>query len=605
MATSRAAGAQRRGVAASFLALTALLAAALGYFKISEGDVFWHLKTGQVILETGRLVRTNLFSSTYPDLPWHNMEWLHEVALAAAYNGSGWGGVAVMKAALAGLTATALFAALVRGSGAPGLAAAVCAVVLALSRFRLTERPHLFTLLFFALLVLLVETRRERGGGGLWAAAPLFALWSNIHPELVLGLVYLGAVGLGEWLDGRAGPPDAARPRWEGLAVAGLSAAATALNPEGIRVFLAPLAVKGIEETMSITEFGRSTLGNAPLFWLLLLASVAALLARGARRDWATLLPLAALAVLGFLYVRSTTSFALAAAPVVHRALASWGEGSRAARVAVRAGAAAVACAALLWTTTLDWRMPYRWGHGPDERRVPAAAADFLLANELPANLYNHYNQGGYLIFRLFPKIRVFQDTRYQPYPPRFLASLSEFHAGGELQRLYEEHGVNTALVRRGEYGLLYPADRWGVVFWDDEWCVLVRRAEPNRAVLDELEYRAFLPGSRNAAERNPMLLARAVTEMRRNNRERAAPSWRIHLETGVALGRLRDEAAAERELRAAAALAPGEAQVWAYLSLALALQGRRDEAAEAATRARGFGPDDEKVRRLLRGAGV
>jgi len=84
-------------------------AALLGHFKIIEPDVFWHLRTGQVILETGRLLRVNLFSAIYPDNPWHNLEWLHQVVLAAAYNLGGWGGVAILKSALVTATAAVSF----------------------------------------------------------------------------------------------------------------------------------------------------------------------------------------------------------------------------------------------------------------------------------------------------------------------------------------------------------------------------------------------------------------------------------------------------------------------------------------------------------------
>ena len=56
----------------------------LSLFKIEDPDAFWHLKAGQVMLETGSLIHVNLFSHTFPEHPWHNLEWLFQVALAAA-----------------------------------------------------------------------------------------------------------------------------------------------------------------------------------------------------------------------------------------------------------------------------------------------------------------------------------------------------------------------------------------------------------------------------------------------------------------------------------------------------------------------------------------
>ena len=41
----------------------------LSFTLTCDPDVPWHLKTGQVILERGALLRTNTFSSTWPDHP--------------------------------------------------------------------------------------------------------------------------------------------------------------------------------------------------------------------------------------------------------------------------------------------------------------------------------------------------------------------------------------------------------------------------------------------------------------------------------------------------------------------------------------------------------
>ena len=581
------------------LAVVLVAAGILCFFRIPDPDVFWHLKTGQVILETGRLIHTNLFSFTYPDFPWHNLEWLFEVVLALCYNTFGWGGVFGLKLVLVLATTALLARTLLRKSPAPLLAAAVIISLLALMRFRFTERPQVVTFLFFAVAIWAVE-RRHTAPRSLWLLPPLFALWSNMHPELTLSLVYMAATFAGDMIDGRRGTPQPAGSLRRELLVLGAATAATLANPEGWRVLLTPfvVAVTGADTTFQIFEFRPSTLAGNPLFYLFLGAAILLALLRRESRTWSSLLPLAALAILGVQHIRATTAFAMAAAPFLHGGLAPLFQTTSGSvrRWLPRVAAVTVAGAALAWTLLLDRNIIYRWGYGPDTNLFPIAAADFILANDVPPNLFNHYNLGGYLIQRLYPKMRVFQDGR-GPYPAEFLR-LMEHHDRGSLRELYDRHRINSALVGIAEYGLLFRADEWGVVFWDAGYTVLVRRSLANLPILERLEYRTFLPGAPLPQDRPGLLTA--VREMRRNQAERLGPDWRLAITTGLALLRLRDNAGAEAELLRATKLAPREPEVWAYLSVVRSLLGRGAEAAAAAARARELDPGLKRIGSII-----
>ncbi len=95
----------RHVVPAAAMVVAAL---ALAWFKVADQDVFWHLKVGEVILDTGRLVTTNVFSSLFPDHPWFNPEWGFQVLLANAYRQSGRLGMALLKLLLVAAMAVAL-----------------------------------------------------------------------------------------------------------------------------------------------------------------------------------------------------------------------------------------------------------------------------------------------------------------------------------------------------------------------------------------------------------------------------------------------------------------------------------------------------------------
>src|SRR4051794_1984720 len=65
----------------AFLALTFLL----GVFPLKDTDFWWHLRTGDLIRQTGRVPTTDLYTFTVPDHPWTDLHWGFQVALSLGY----------------------------------------------------------------------------------------------------------------------------------------------------------------------------------------------------------------------------------------------------------------------------------------------------------------------------------------------------------------------------------------------------------------------------------------------------------------------------------------------------------------------------------------
>src|SRR5215218_5575821 len=78
-----------------------LIPAALGSSGtiFNDGDVSWHIATGQWILDHGAIPRTDPFSFTWADRPWVPIEWLAEVVMAGAYRIAGYSGIAALATA--------------------------------------------------------------------------------------------------------------------------------------------------------------------------------------------------------------------------------------------------------------------------------------------------------------------------------------------------------------------------------------------------------------------------------------------------------------------------------------------------------------------------
>src|SRR6185369_4603728 len=96
-----------------------------------------------------------------------------------------------------------------------------------------TIRPQLFSLVTFALILDLQTRRDPPEPARFWVAAPLFAVWANLHGGWLLGLSELGLWLAVEMVTARRGWRQRA-----GLAAIGIACAlATLATPYGIELW--------------------------------------------------------------------------------------------------------------------------------------------------------------------------------------------------------------------------------------------------------------------------------------------------------------------------------------------------------------------------------
>jgi hypothetical protein len=92
-----------------FLGLLLIFAIVIGFTKISDHDVWWHLKTGEIILQTG-IPHTDIFSFTALGNQWVTHEWLAEVVLYFIYKLGGLTALIFLTAIVSSFMAFLVFA---------------------------------------------------------------------------------------------------------------------------------------------------------------------------------------------------------------------------------------------------------------------------------------------------------------------------------------------------------------------------------------------------------------------------------------------------------------------------------------------------------------
>ncbi len=468
--------------------------------EIRDSDFWWHLKTGQYMVETHSLPVPDPFAYTTAGAPFTNAgeavarhfnlthEWLAQIFLYAAYSAAGFPGVVALRAlllaafcGLAGLAAWRRSGSVHRGWMA-GLVVTAAVVPFAL------DRPQLFTYLFLALAVAILESRRR-----LWLLPALFAIWANCHGGFVLGWVVLAAYCaealIAPW---RSTPLPEARAVWVWSGAAFL---ASGINPNGFRAVQVLFLYRSSQLQSHLLEWARPALWPPPLFALLLAAATAVMVWQRRRvrvSDW---LLLAAFGVAACTAGRNTI-FAGFFAPVFLAAYIPW---KRVLPAAAGWAVAGALVAGIVWGTAAGEFFQLRAA----EWRYPSGAASFLVSHRVADRMFNTYEYGGYLMWRLWPDQRVFIDGRAlseQVFDDYARILYNHDDSGGKsAQQLLDQYGAGVIVMNAFEYStgtvyLLAPAladpaqTEWKLVYRDAQAMVWLRRPPAGVVPLNNLE---------------------------------------------------------------------------------------------------------------------
>ena len=184
------------------LALGALLAS--GIFMnvarsvaqlLREPDMWWHIKTGQMILTNGSVPHVDSFSHSFFGSPWIAKEWLAQVMYALSYNVAHWAGPLFFASFVVALTAWLIYHFLTQ-SLQPFFAAFLVLILLLMVQGVTVARPHLLTFpIAVALTWFMFDASRRCLRPPFWCLG-LIVVWANLHSSVPIALLIAGAAFL-------------------------------------------------------------------------------------------------------------------------------------------------------------------------------------------------------------------------------------------------------------------------------------------------------------------------------------------------------------------------------------------------------------------------
>ena len=394
-----------------------------------DPDTWWHLRTGETIVQQRQIPSTDTFSrhGIETGKPWLAYSWLFEVVLYGFYQVMGLPGIAVLRLTLVLAVALAIHRLIARRETRFPVAAALFGAALVAIGPLMSERPWLVTILFSTLLLDAVLDLRERGTTRWsWLLPLLFILWANVHIQFVYGLLILGMACVApladrlsrRWLPGTEAseclPQTAtaacagATAWWRLILLTAMCALATLLNPYGIKLYSVVLEYATHQAPLDIvTELRPLDFRSVRDFAMPVLAAVA-LFALGRRKQWSffELLLLAVAGWFSFRMRRDVWFLTLVALTILvtRPRLSVTGEPHRQElpfRPTYRQ--ALLLAAALLALIAATWQVHLHPGaiETSLSEDYPVEAVRFVKTTGYRGPIYNTFDWGGYLIWNL------------------------------------------------------------------------------------------------------------------------------------------------------------------------------------------------------------
>jgi hypothetical protein len=442
----------------AFLAVFAMAA------RVSmDTDTWWHLRAGQWMVEHHSLLQTDPFSYTRTGAAWIYPGWLVEVPMYLIFRVLGPGGLNLWTAAMVTLAFLFVWPTL---SGGTFLRAFVIVLAAAASAIYWAARPYLVTFVLAAVYLWVLEDYRWKRANRLWLLPVLMVVWVNSHGGFLAGFLLWAAYLLGEGvritIKGGKLTGSHHSSMITLLGIGGLMLVAVCINPAGPRMLAYPFATVEIGALKNFIQEWQSpnfhSLQAQPFAWLLFITLGAIGFARR-RLALTDFLLVAGFAYMGLVAVRNVALFALVAPMVLtrhaepllldlNRLLRKPGQAQE--RMPRWEREVNWAIFGLIFIAALARIMlvfPQSVNENTFRQTLPVDAVSYLSNNHLPGRLFNTYNWGGYLMWKL-PAYPVFVDGRTDLYNDELIDEWLKTIRGEAGWADYLEHWqVNTILV--------------------------------------------------------------------------------------------------------------------------------------------------------------
>jgi len=481
---------------------------------LTSADLGRHLQNGKWVVENhfnifekNSPLFQNYYSYTNPDFPVVNHHWGSGVFFYFIFKLFGFSGLSLLYILLS-LVAFLLFFLIAVEESSFTLAVILSFFLAPLMAERVEIRPEVFSVLFSAIFffALWQYTCHRLSARWLIALIPLQIIWVNFHVYFFLGIFLAGAYLLEALL----------RKLWGQVKILSILLLALVLgslvNPFGLTGLIYPLQIfqnygYTIVENKSVSFVENYGIQNPnflvikAVLVLLVFSWVIAIAAR--RKNLSVSLFLASLffGIIAWLAIRNFTLLGFLALPIL---AVNFGElWRRDNSKMIEAKENLIAClyivlVALALYDNYQYVSAHLKTRGIGLEPGVEKAAIFLRQENIAGPIFNNYDVGGYLIWNLCPKEKVFVDNRPEAYPVSFFDEV--YKPMQDYENIWNEQknkwNFNAVVFYYHDItpwsqsfaGHIQKNPEWAKVFQDDYIEIFLRRNEPNQRIIKKYE---------------------------------------------------------------------------------------------------------------------
>ena len=456
----------------------------MGRLLLRDAGTGWHIRNGQLMLQTRSITRVDPFSASISGHPWYAWEWLYDIFIASIHHWMGLNGVVFITAAIMAATFVLVFRLAIRRGGSLPIVLSMLVLSLGSSAVHFLSRPHvlswLFTVVWFELLDSTAESNSE--SHRIFFLPALMLLWVNVHGGFVFGFGLLAAYIFGAGIEYiiRSGQRYEIRMRLKRLSLVSLlSLLASLVNPYGYKLHLHIYHYLSDKFLMNqVSEFRSPDFHGAAqqCFAALLLITIVTL--ASVRRQQPARLLVILLAAYSGLYASrnlpvSSILLTLIVAPMLSETFAA-GAGNGAISRWLRSGISHMqSFSARMETVELDFRGHVwlvvafvvgvaacmnggRIGSAQllnayfDDKRFPVEATQVIIQRDIRESIFCPDIWGGYLIYKLYPRTKVLVDDRHDLYGDQFFKDyLKVIYVQPKWSKILDERHVDWIIVQK------------------------------------------------------------------------------------------------------------------------------------------------------------
>jgi len=482
--------------------------------NLVTADLGRHIKNGELILQgdtlgAQKVLQTNLYSYTYPDYPFLNHHWGSGVIFYLIHRIFGFIGLSVFFTILC-LATFLLFFLIAEGNSCTEVATVVSLFVIPVLTSRVEIRPEAFSYFLSGLFFFVLWSVKEKklSEKFLFALPILMILWVNLHIYFFIGLFLLGV-----FLFERSVSFFKEKKLLSNLSHLGylsgilfLATSVSLVNPAGLKGFLYPFKIFGnygyrLLENQTVWFLDKIIKYPSSLYFKIafgLLAISWAYVFAFKRRNISFLSFIFSIcfSYLGWTAVRNFSLFGFFALPAVAGNFKFKPKAQSEIRFFITSSLAVLIVFGLFILNSTYWVERIKIGVGL--KNGVDLAVEFFKKEQVRGPIFNNYDNGGYLVYYLFPKEKVFVDNRPEAYPREFFQDVyipmqEQEDKWDQMDKKYEFNAIFFYRNDLTPWSQTFLVSRisdpfWAPVYVDDYSIIFTKRNNLNKDLIKKFE---------------------------------------------------------------------------------------------------------------------